>query len=307
MMDKKLIVVVLVLGLAGVSQAEVIFEDDFDHITVEPTSWDRVNYQGWYEDQLGWPNPGGDWTIGGWDGYQSLPDADTGVSPTIAAYNHVETFNAGWDEYPGTDKQAAFPSQPEGKANGVLRVISIGSSWADGGNTGPFLYKNVAGDFAAYVEVVGQTHIYNNMGGLMARKPNPDGLGANENWVYLNYFPEWGVGNNIRNTIDGASTEMQAPWKGWPCDPFLKLSRVGTTFYFETSQDGVTFTSLPGLEAGVDRPDLPAELQVGIFQANFAGDWIGPMDFDNFSIVPEPATIALLGLGGLALIRRKRS
>ena len=29
-------------------------------------------------------------------------------------------------------------------------------------------------------------------------------------------------------------------------------------------------------------------------------------DFDDFSITPEPATIMMLGLGGLALIRRKR-
>jgi hypothetical protein len=30
------------------------------------------------------------------------------------------------------------------------------------------------------------------------------------------------------------------------------------------------------------------------------------MLFDNFQLTPEPATMGLLGLGGLALIRRKR-
>ena len=34
---------------------------------------------------------------------------------------------------------------------------------------------------------------------------------------------------------------------------------------------------------------------------------VGIMYYDDASIVPEPATIALLGLGGLALLRRKRS
>ncbi len=129
--------------------------------------------------------------------------------------------------------------------------------------------------------------------------------GAAENWVYLTYFPVWGVGNHIRNTINGASTE--AGIKGYPCDPYLQLARVGNTFYFYTSPDGATWTPLPGLEAGVVRDDLPTTLEVGIFTANYTGDWIGDMDFDNFSIIPEPATLALLGLGGLALIRKRRS
>ena len=128
------------------------------------------------------------------------------------------------------------------------------------------------------------------MGGLMARVPNPDDVGENENWVYLNYFPVWGVGNNIRNTINGASTEMQSPWRGYPPHPYLRLQRIGNTFSFYTSPDRETWTSLPGLEDGVVRDDLPAELQVGIFQANFTADWQITMDFDNFSIktVPEP-------------------
>ena len=40
-------------------------------------------------------------------------------------------------------------------------------------------------------------------------------------------------------------------------------------------------------------------------------DWFegvgGPLNFDNASVTPEPATLALLGLGGLALLCRRRA
>jgi hypothetical protein len=311
-MSKKLFCLISLVSLLVVAtavRADVIFSDNFDHAMTD--DWDRINYQGWYEQNVlasrGYPAsyPGGPWTIGAWDGYQSMPSDVNSASPTVLAYNFVDTFNAGMDE--ANSVQAWMPGREGPVANGVLTITSSNGAWQDARNTGAFLFKMVKGDFVARVQVVGADYWWYAMGGLMARAPG-DGVvevnavggiklsevgstGAKENWVYLNYFPLYNVGNNVRNTLNGVSTEIQTPWKGYPCDPYLELSRVGNTFFFKTSPDGVTYTSLPGLEAGVVRDDLPAEVQVGIFQGNFNGDWQTTMQFDNFVITVKKKII----------------
>ena len=271
----------LVVLLVGVHvQAEVLFSDDFDHAMAD--DWSRVNYQGWYEQEvLATPYPGGPWTIGGWDGYQSLPD-ESGASPTLIAHNFIDaTGNVQWGDPNDPNAPQTWRPGYEGPVlNGVLRYAGTNGAWENDRNSGAFLYKMVEGDFVAEVQVVAYDVYWHHLGSLMARSPNPGAAGLDENWTQVNCFPLYEIGNRVMDTTLGVTST--AGVKGYPPDRYLRLERVGNTFYYATSPDGETWTSLPGVEDGIVRDDMPAELQVGITHSNFTGDWLVNMDFDNF-------------------------
>ncbi len=287
---------VMVVGIQA--QAEVLFSDNFDHVCTD--DWLRINYQGWYEREvLGSSSyvemeDGSAWSIGGWDGYQSLPVQEPNVCGTIMCQN-VATVSSGL----GT---VADPCDPNGpmvwmpgydgpEANGVLRMVSTFGNWEQSNNSGPFLYKMVEGDFTATVEIVAYDTWWYHISGIMARVPNPNDVGSLENHTQVCIFPMYEIANRVNDTTNGVTDGdiWGATTKGAIySDLHLKLERVGNTFFYYTSPDGETWASLPGVEEGLVRDDFPAEVQVGLFQCNFNGNWMINTDFDNF-VIEGPA------------------
>lgn len=278
---------VTALLLTGHAQA-TMFHDNFNR------AWDNqmnfIDYKAWAD--------GENASIGQWDGF-------IGSASAIVAYNYVDGFPYSLGEVisGNSTPNPTDPTAPE-QLNGVLLVSSKNGGWDQNHNNGVFLYKNVTGDFVAQVQIVSRDYWWKNVGGLMARVDNQDMSLNVENWIALSHSPVDNIGNQAIDVTNGQGQEMGTT--GYPTASYLQMERQGDTFYLRTSTDGVHWTSLPGLEQGVTRSNLPDTLQVGIWQGTNSSN-VGTMMFDNFSVVPEPATIALLGMGGLVLIYLRRT
>ncbi len=179
---------------------------------------------------------------------------------------------------------------------GVLYFESVGGVWDPG--PGPLLYVEVSGDFVATVKVAdyagtADAYVYYNNCGLMARALPADG-GDGEDWIAIDYFPLYGVGNIVRYADDGVRYEdVGGNGAAFNADTYLQIERVGNTFYLRTSPDGENWVDYP--DAGfspLERPDLDGvPVQVGLAQCTYTAN-VGYAAFDDFSIVtPGPKVV----------------
>ncbi len=99
-------------------------------------------------------------------------------------------------------------------------------------------------------------------------------------------FPSWAFGNSYRIdlTIDGPNSTIV----------FTTSRLVGNDFIL---QDTITW-SIATVAWQIDR--------VGMFNHQDPGPATFTMDIDNWAFVPEPASLSLLAVGALSLIRRRR-
>lgn len=181
-----------------------------------------------------------------------------------------------------------------------LQFESANGEWYLTANDGLFLYWNVTGDFVARVEVTSANDVQYHDLGLMVRVAND--ADAGEDWVAMRHFADFSQ-NRIRSTDNGAGDNTSS----FSFHTFLEIERSGNDIILRHDADGIGAYTTVDTYSRADFDGLP--LQVGIWQATFSGN-VGVATFDDFSLegsqVPEPASLAMLGLGGLLIAGRRR-
>lgn len=140
---------------------------------------------------------------------------------------------------------------------------------------------------------------------------NPTGIGASNNWVELNWIDTGDA--NADNTA--GLTQIINNLNGWPSgaqpgqlykkDTFAGVHPKGaTSAWTETLGPGLEYTIFSGRRNRNSAVAVASGNRTVIFMKS--GHSGVSTFYDNISFIPEPATLSLLALGGLAILRRRR-
>jgi hypothetical protein len=189
--------------------------------------------------------------------------------------------------------------EPNSDTSGsVLHWRNKGEGWEAANATGPFLYKLVAGDFDAQVEVAAVEYVPYSDGGLMARVPDMADAGPGEDYVTgmlfsANNVDAWAMENRMRSTDGGVSTSLWTT--GIFGERFLRLERIASVFNFYTK---ATAEAAWVLRETISRVDMPALLQVGLQHGTFDANNIADRQYDNFRLAGANV------VGPIAIVRQ---
>lgn len=189
---------------------------------------------------------------------------------------------------------------------GQLTITTNGNTtaWDGGGQSGPMLYQEVTGDFVASVTISSGDANNFNVASLLARNPSTVTTAADESFYSVNYnFFGATPGVQRRNVNPGSTTKFDTTTVAVGAPTMLQIERTGDDFLASYSTDGGANWIAMG--SAVTKSDMPDTIQIGLAAANYGNNSFSVV-FDDFVLVPEPASLGLLALGALAMMPRPR-
>lgn len=190
---------------------------------------------------------------------------------------------------------------------GQLTITTNGNTtaWDGNGQSGPYLYQNVTGDFVATVTVAAGDAANYNVASLIARDPSA-ATSLDENFFAANYnFFGSNPGVQRRNINKGSVTKFDSTSVPVAAPVLLRITRVDDSFTASYSTNsGVDWIDMA---AATTKADMPDTIQIGLAAANYGANSFSVV-FDDFSLaaVPEPGSMALMLMGTALLFRRRR-
>ena len=246
---KKLLILLLVLGLAGSASAALPVISDAEDLTVG-------------EGALNGQNGGTNWT-GAWSGSGSFDVvAETGNQYLSNNYAGTKTMN-----------RALSFSEDVYSVSLDFRMGSRQNTWGTGTTT-QLQVREASGADPVHIKW----------------EPSFERIRLGDVWL-----------TDYGDIADGVITDLANPYAGWVtirCD----IDEVADTadLYWEGTDGSMVYQGAGAVEAGTAGVD-----QANVKFSTRSGGVGSEFQVDNILITPEPTTIMLLGLGSLALIRKK--
>lgn len=236
---------------------------------------------------------------------------------TPAYYLPVNPGSTDFEVYTYSANTLRLPQNPTG---GTQFIAGVGQ--ADGNferAQKDMVYGAGTGTWTAAFDIAatytGQLPTAQNIGSFSIQPfPGSQSFIALARWDDVATAAEWNA-DYVWFDVNGAQLTESVPNPDFQNLAIDHWYRWATTFSLDTNQilevsltdltTGDVFTHNPAdrwLEGGSGGSATPTGFRFFAGSSTAAGNVLG---FDNISIVPEPTTLVLLGLGGLALIRRR--
>jgi len=202
-----------------------------------------------------------------------------------------------WDGMQATSLAEYADANDTNPGELTIRKNSTNNAGSDSPFDSAALYVNVTGDFDAQVEMPGVSSL-----GAFAYRTHSLAAWTADGTKAIHLDNILGT-SNTRRFRDLVGPDDFAD-SGGGTDGWFRLVRSGDQFEGYWGTDGTNWESLHTIDTSGN--PYGGTLRVGLATWNASNSDFGAR-FDNFEIVPEPATMALLVAGGCLCFLRRRS